>query len=151
GTYDGSEDGYPDFVGYIDVDTAALSESGDGVSLSGSSVTSLFNKVGIGDGDDEPVLTYPMVDPYKGDPTEWTPRRILDDLLDRLPSRYKNRVALGDTRVISKSQLFDVPELEFRLETYGAALDKLLALYGDVTFTESFRGGRSYLDFYRIN
>lgn len=148
GTFDGSDSGNPDFVGYVDVDNATL--AGEQVTLSAVSITSFLGKVGIGDGDNVPVLTYPLVNPISGKPTKWTPRRILDDLLARLPSRYRSRISLGDAAVLNKTQLFDVPELEFRFEKYDAALEKLLALYGDVTFTERFVGNVAYLDFYRI-
>lgn len=149
-TYDNSDDGDPDFVGYIDVDNADLSPGNDGVNLSAVSITGFLNKVGIGDHDNQPVLKYPLVDPLTGAPTGWTPKRVLRDLLDRLPPRYRNRIALGESSVLDTTELMELPDLEFKFQNYAQAIDSILAMFGDVTFTEHFRGGTCYLDFYRI-
>lgn len=149
-TYDDSDDGNPDFLGYVDPDNADLSEGTNGINFSAMSITGYFSKVGIGDWDNVPVLKYPLVNSYNGEPTEWTPKRILIDLLDRLPPRYRSRVAIGDSAVLDTTQLNNLPDLEFRFCTYAKAIEDILALFGDVTFTERYSGGRAYLDFYRI-
>lgn len=150
GAYDGSDNGSPDFLGYLDVDNSDLGPGQDGVTMSAQSITGYLNKVGIGDGDDDPVLKYPLINPYNGEPTEWTPLRILEDLFKRLPDRYRDRVRLGKTAVLDTTTLTNLPDLEFRLGTYAKAIDDVLAMFGDVTFTERFNGETTYLDFYRI-
>jgi hypothetical protein len=160
-SYDGSSPTNPDFLGYLDVDSAECTPGSDSVRLSANTITSYLNKVWVGQNlptaKRAATVTYPVSDHYG---RAWKPLKVLQDLFGSgsghspsggLPSYYRARVRLGNTSVLSDSGDKDSPPLVFRNTTYRDALDQIIAYYGDVAYRERFGGVITYLDFYRVN
>lgn len=139
-----------DFVGYLDVDTATLSSDDDSVSLTANSVTAYLGKIYVGQLDRQATVVYRLRDPMTGASTNVTPKRVLEHLFANMPTYYAARVKLGDTSVLATTAQNQQPELVFRGTTYADAIEQVVALFGDVSYTERPDGSAVRLDFFRI-
>lgn len=149
-SFDGSAPVDPDFVGYIDVESASLSASDDTVSVTAHTITAFLSKVWVGQSDHVPVKAYKLVDPVTGLKTNNTPDRILRDLFAKLPSYYRARIGVGNVDAIKIASDAAGVDLTFRNATYAAVLEQITGLCGDVAIRERFSGTKCLLDFYRI-
>lgn len=150
-TADGLENSTPSFAGYLSTEAADLAKTTDGnVRMVANSITGFFSAIWVGQTEGLPIKRYPFRDPITGNPTGWTPKKVLQDLIDNIPSQYGVRVRLGVTSVLSGAWNSTTPELTFNNCTYLSAIDQILALYGDVSYKEVFRGAKVNLDFYRV-
>lgn len=139
-----------DFAGFLDVDNATLSDSDDSMELTASTVTGYLHRVYVGQDDGRSVVRHHLTDPVTGFRT--TPARILNAILRDMPAGWRAYVGLGDAKVLNTTeQNAAVPELVFRGATVQAAIEQVMAIFGDVAFLERFTGsGKCLLDFYRI-
>lgn len=159
-TFDGSMPGAPDFVGYLDVDNAQLTEEEDAYKVSASSPTAYLAKVDVGINEHRPTCEFPLSDPETGKPTRWTPARVLQDLFGNggpssisggMPSGYRARIKLGNTAVLNTTENNSTPSMCFRNVKYATAVKNVLDLFGDITFVERYDNSLiCYLDFLRI-
>lgn len=157
---DGRTPTAPDFAGYLDAESATLSASEDGYTLSARTATAFLDRASIGLEAHRAVVTYPIIDPVTGRATKWTAARILQDLFGSggatspsggLGSYWRAIVAIGNVSDISSVSTGTEPTIVFRSANYVQAIEQCLAMFGDVTFTERFDGaGKCYLDFFRI-
>lgn len=151
-TYDSGAAGSPDFVGILSTDTATMTPRQNSVLLEAQSLTAWLSKVKVGQEIHQFDVTYRFRSEVTERPTGLTPLMVLADLFTRLlPAEYRARVKLGDTAILAEESIPVPPDLTFRGQNFVGALDQVLALFGDVSWTERFQSGVVYLDFYRVN
>jgi hypothetical protein len=146
--------GEPDFVGYLLNETSGFGPNEDRKGFSAKSVSGLLHRVHVGQnlsGGARSTKLYNLVDPVTGKKTGLKPRRVLEDIFDKMPDYYKARVALGTMKILNDTSEVTCPQLNFRLAEVSNAVEQVMALYGDVTYNERFdASGKVLLDFYRI-
>lgn len=141
----------PDFVGLLDADSSEASPDSNGVrTISARTMTAYLADACVGQTQSTPVVNYWVSNPLNPSSSDWTPKRVLEDLLDNLPSNYKPYVGLGDTRVIDTSAATFQANITFRNQTYEQACQQLMDYFGDVSCRERFWSGAAVIDFFRI-
>lgn len=140
----------PDFLGVLDVDNATLATGADSVSLQASSISGYLNRVWIGQTTHAPIKRYQLLDEITGRPTRWTPKNVLYDLFEHLPSFYGTYIKLGQMDVLTSTAQDSEPALCIRNQTYAQVLDTICAMYGDVVWIERFTATAVYIDFFRM-
>ena len=142
--------GYADFVGYLPSHISNLTPEDDSASFEAVTITAFFAKVYVGQATGLYDVVYRFRDPVTLAPTGLTPIAVLKAVFAGLPDDFGVCVSLGDT-----SPLEDFPDLPtdiiFRNATIAGAIEQILALFGDVSYTERFTGGGVVLDFLRAS
>lgn len=138
------------FVGYISGDSSDMSESTDGVMLVAHTVGRFLSKHDVGEAAGHWRGHYRLFND-QGVPTGWTPLRVLQDLMLRLPAQWQTEVALGNVVAISDAQDLPVQGYDFSLTSYADAIDGIAASLGDVMVVEYFAYNITWLSFVMIN
>lgn len=141
------------FQGFVVSDSASLTSNREEYTFEARSVVSLLDKVKVGTADKVPKYVFWRRDPHTGLRTNWTPRRVLQNLWGKLPSGWAAYVGLGDLSALTTTYGELPVDWEFTDESYLSALTKVLSVYGDVSFRERWNGQgapRVSLDFFRV-
>lgn len=147
-----------DFIGYVQVESAAATPGQSDVVFHAVSVTAMLKHVWVGQktasGKVQPIKEYKQYNPRTGTFSSWTPEKVLLDLFSatNLPNGWYTNVRLGITSPLSDNWDANAsPEYAFRFMTYTQALEYLLSLVGDCSFRERYDpSGITYLDFFKI-
>src|SRR5690606_35364037 len=102
---DGS--GKPHFVGYLSVETGVLSPDADGVRVKAFTRTKWLDEIYVGQFTGQWEVPYYVRDPKTRIPTGWTKALILQHLFSQLPDEDKEKIGLGDLRVLN--DIADIP------------------------------------------
>lgn len=144
----------PDFVGFIDPESARDGADESSVEVLARSALSLLDRVFIGQLQKSAIVEFPQRDRTTGLPTGYRLTSILGALFSPtfLDSNWRSLIGLGSLRAVSRGEFnVPLPDIGFHSTSYSAALRQLMSYVPDVSIREVYlSSGRTMLDFFRF-
>jgi len=142
------------FYGYIGNEASGISVSDDKYSFSALCPIKELDKIFVGYADKVPTVKYQRYDVFTDTLKKQTPKDILEDLFDNLPSNWKLVFGLGKTDCLKNTYENSNTDITFSGQTYQQALDTIIGNFGDVNYRVRYNGfstPKVLIDFYKVN
>jgi hypothetical protein len=144
----------PDFLGYIDVTTIAVSPDSNSVTVTARSVTAFFDRYIVGQSTYRAMLGFLRKNRLTRENTDWTLSRIVRWLFSpsNLDANWRGLVALGDVSPLEQAAAdVELPDVVFAAATLRDALNAIMGLVPEIELRERYgSNGVTYIDFWRF-